>query len=51
MYMENIMTSIEDQFKKWGISSKILKMVIIIAFAYIIAQVLGIFNFHINYSF
>jgi len=51
MYMENIIKSIDNQLKKWGISDKILQIVLIIVVAYIIAQLLGIFKFHVNYSF
>ena len=47
----DIMKSIDDMIKSIDFENKAVIIVIILATAYIIAQLLGIFKFHINYSF
>jgi len=42
---------VDELFYEYDITNNIVKLVLIIAFAYIIAQLISILNIHVNYSF
>lgn len=49
--IDTITNYFNTMFKELNINNKIVKIIAIVVLAYIIAQIINMFNIHINYTF